>query len=476
MSKETILRCANCGQHNRIIGGAVDTRNYSCGRCKAKLHASRLFRNQTFRLCLLCLAGVFAWASWPTSIWLALTLFGGFFLIRRAHWMLRPHELDKWSRIKPVLAHACKELGKGMLYVAAGIAMVCVAQIALSQVENLSAETMRNAEDFLSEVRSSVHRVLGFQNIFAALVIIVAISMMMPHVSLLPTFTSIRQSVVSVYFVLLGLTSFTFFSQLTIEQQEEQWMKPLRLLARPYLEERDRLSREILGAAWTEKILKNLKEDQRKEISPYFKSSGQNPRVPSGGIVQLARRLANTAPHLEEKTVRAPSATQDYSASARSYLVEGAPTTHDSPTLTQAKFAAGELKKNMARLQTVRNAAIEVVSQTLSEVLSGTIDKQLAKVFVEELVSSLAREALHGVVPRVDSLDKGRVWVQANVDVPAPADVKPSTKWGWNSTTLSPRATEIPTEIPRPFGPHLEPHVAPRFEPHPFHFRFSFPR
>jgi len=454
----------------------VAARSYSCARCKAKLPASRLFGNPTLRLCLLCLAGVFAWASWPTSIWLGLTLFSSLFLMRRARWMLLPHEPGQWREIKLILAHACEELGKGLLYVAAGIALVCVAQIALSQVEQLSVETMRNAENFLSEARSSIHHAIGFQNILVALVIIVAISMLMPHVPLLPTFISIRQSVVSVYFVLLGLTSFTFFSQLTIEQQEEQWMKPLRLLARPYLEERDRLSREILGAAWTEKILKDLKEDQRKEITPYFKSNGQNPRLPSGGLAQLAHRLASAAPHLEEKNARVPSTVQDSSANALSYLAEGTPTLHDSPTLAQAKFAAGELKNGMTRLRTVRNAAIEVVSQTLSEVLSGAIDKQLAKVFVEELVSSLARGALHTIFPRVDSLDKGRAWVQANVDVPAPADLKPGAKWGWNSTTLSPRAAEIPTETPRPFGPHLEPHVAPRFEPHPFRFRFSFPR
>jgi hypothetical protein len=425
-------------------------------------------KTEVLRLLFFFLAGVFAWAAWPISAWFGLTLLIAILLVACGRQMARLSTTGVMGRFAGILTVAFENLGKAALSVAIGVALVCVAQIALSFFENIAVSSLSATEDFLSNARSSLHRLIGFENFWIGLAGIVAASMLLPKAQLLPSFLSIRSSLVTVYFILVGLTSFTFFSVRVIENQEARSMQRLRPVARPYLEERSRLSREILGAAWTEKIVKELRRDQQEAVSPYFTPKEQH-TIPIDLIRPLAKRLAATAPRLEPNSAAETADVRDPVKRVRSYLVPGTTITHDSPTLPEAKSGMIELKTEVERLRVLRQAAIDIVAEGLTEVLTGTIDKPLTQAFVEELVSSLARGALHPIMPSVANLDRARAWVQANIDVPKPVSLKPaSTKWTWDSATLTPEPANVPTDIPPPVrasSPNFDsdPHV---FRPH----------
>jgi hypothetical protein len=53
---------------------------------------------------------------------------------------------------------------------------------------------------------------------------------------------------------------------MAIETVEERALQRLKPTAKLHLQERSRLSREILGAAWTEKMVEELRPDQAEAM------------------------------------------------------------------------------------------------------------------------------------------------------------------------------------------------------------------
>jgi hypothetical protein len=467
--KDPVVRCGICGRRNRLLGCRERHGLYSCRGCGAELPAPPTFTSQAIRFSCFCLAAMFIWASWPTSLWLAVALVGAGFLNSRGRWLSRLPANTKIKRVcYSVISEGFEKLAMAAIFVAVGIALVCAAQIAIPLVEDISVSTLGGIEDSLSDLRSTIQHVIGFHTLFVVLTIVVALTLVIPRAPpLLPQVLSFRSSFISIHFVLLGLTSFTFFSASAIEQQEERSMQKLRPMARPYLEERAKLSQEILGASWTEKMIQELRPDQREQMRPYFERKDQG-TAPGLQVVQLAIRLAKAAPKLDAKS--SASTVYDSEERIRDYLGPNTATTYDSPTLREAKSVLNEFKPEVERLSVFRKAAIEIVAEGLTTFLSGSVDPELVRAFVEELASSLARGSLHNIVPKVENLDMGRAWVQTNIEVPQPTDLGPGpTSWTWDPPDLVPKSAQLPEDLPsmkRSAAPHWDP-IGPRpAEPH----------
>src|SRR5262245_58195853 len=212
------------------------------------------------------------WAAWPTSMWLLLCLFVAWMLNTFAAKLQRPFD-DRKRILRPLLELTLRNLAKAAAYVAIGIAIVCAAQIGLLFMEQISTDALRETELFLSDTRLFLHDVLGLQNLLIALGVLVAVTMLFPRSQLMAHTLKARSLVGRAYLVLLGVTSFTFFSTVGIRAQEQAWQKQARYEARQALTEAEQLRREIAGIAWT--IRQNTVERAKAGVGSLLCSFGQ---------------------------------------------------------------------------------------------------------------------------------------------------------------------------------------------------------
>ena len=390
------------------------------------------------------------WAAWPTSVWLLLCVFMAWLLNAFAAKLHQPVD-DRKRILRPLLELTLRNLAKAAGYVGIGIAIVCLAQISLLFMEQISIDALRETERFLSDARLFLHDVLGLENLLIALGVLVAITMLFPRSQLMAQTLKARSAFARAYLVLLGVTSFTFFSALGIRAQEETWQKQVRYQARQALTEAEQLRREIAGVAWTEEYVKTLSTEQKQASVRFFAYSARQ-MTASSDVRDLARRLASTAPSAEPRGTTTPAG--GIPERAEAHLMSTGPIKENAPTLRQAELAVAALQDNVARLRAIRTAAIEATAEGIANVLSDG-HAPLVKAFIEELAGSLSRGALNRVVPSIDTPDAAKVWVRTNLMPTATADAAlTDAKWVWDSASFEPRIPRgIPHLIPGPGVP-----------------------
>jgi len=366
---------------------------------------------------------------------------------------LRPRFDDRKRILLPLLELTLRNLAKAAVYVGIGISIVCLAQISLLFVGQISESALRETELFLSDTRLFLHEVLGLENLFIGLGVLVAVTMLFPRSQLMARTLKARSAIARAYLVLLGVTSFTFFSTLGIRAQEEIWQKEARYQARAALAEADQLRREIAGVAWTEEFVKTLSADQKQASVRFFAHSARQASS-SADVRDLARRLAGAAPNAQPSGATVPS--EPFSARAEAHFKSAGRIREDAPSLRQAEEAAAEFKSNAARLRAVRTAVIEAAAESIADVLSNG-HRPLVKEFIEELAGSLSRGALNQVLPSVDTADAAKAWVRTNLMATAASDaVLTDAKWTWDSANFEPRVARITPHF-IPAAPHLIP-------------------
>jgi len=391
------------------------------------------------------------WAAWPTSVWLLLCLFMSWMLNAFAAKLHRPFD-DRKRILLPLLELTLRNLAKAAGYVGIGIAIVCLAQISLLFMEQISTDALRETELFLSDARLFLHDVLGLQNLLIVLGVLVAITMLFPRSQLMAQTLKARSAFARTYLVLLGVTSFTFFSALGIRAQEEAWQKQVRYQARQALTEAEQLRREIAGVAWTEEYVKTLSPEQKQASVRFFAYSARQ-MTASSDVRDLARRLASAAPNAEPRGTTAQA--ERIAERVEAHLTSTGPIRENAPTLRQAELAVAAIQDNVARLRAIRTAAIEATAEGIANVLSDG-HAPLVKAFIEELAGSLSRGALNRVVPSIDTPDAAKAWVRTNLMPTATADAGALTdaKWVWDSASFEPRVPRaIPHLIPGPGTP-----------------------
>src|SRR5947209_2092183 len=85
MSTGRLVSCTRCGRLNRIVEPGDKKGTFSCGHCRATLRIPHTVQYQVVRFIFLCVAAIFAWASWPTSAWLGLTSLAAYLLTKAGH-------------------------------------------------------------------------------------------------------------------------------------------------------------------------------------------------------------------------------------------------------------------------------------------------------------------------------------------------------------------------------------------------------
>jgi len=390
------------------------------------------------------------WAAWPTSVWLLLCLFMAWLLSAFAAKLHQPGN-DQKRILRPLLELTLSNLAKAAGYVGIGIAIVCLAQISLMFMEQISTDALRETERFLSDARLFLHNVLGLENLLIVLGVLVAITMLFPRSQLMAQTLKARAVFARVYLVLLGVTSFTFFSALEIRAQEETWQTKVRYQAQQAVTEAEQLRREIAGVAWIEEYVKTLSPEQKQASVRFFAYSAR--QLTAGSDVRdLARRLASAAPSAQPNGTTAPAG--GIPERAEAHLMSTGPIRENAPTLRQAELALAELQDNVARLRAIRTAAIEVATEAIANVLSDG-HTPLVMSFIEELAGSLSRGALNRVVPNIDTPDGAKAWVRSNLMPTATADAAATdAKWVWDSASFEPRVPRaIPHLLPGPGVP-----------------------
>ena len=467
MSSGTIVRCASCGVGNRLTKHAGEGR-YSCGRCGAPIAVRREWGTLA-RFAFLCGIAAFAWAAWPVSGWLGLCVFAVWLLNAAATKYLPLYNDPPKAILRPVLRLTLQNLAKATSYVGIGIATVGLAQIGLSLVGHVSPEALRETELFLSDARLFVCELLGFEYLLVALGALVAITMLFPRSRLMTHLLRARSVAGRLYLVLLGITSFTFFSALDVKVQEESWQRQARYQARQHLAAAEELSRDIAGVVWMEEQVKRLPDDQKQAIGRFFGHAVKQVS-PTSEIKQLAHRLAGAAPNLRPRLADAIGAQSDgrlLNKAMEAHIKSVGSIGPEAPTVRQVEVATAELKLHAARLQAVRTAAIELAAEGIASLLSEG-QKPLAKAFVEELAGTLSRGSLSRIVPRADSSVVARTWVTTNLLSPVSSEVVGAeSKWVWDAAHFETKTAKI--------APHLLPGVRPPIGGFTPHSPYSFP-
>jgi len=214
MSSDTIVRCADCGVPNRLFAHGSKGR-YRCGRCGEVIAPARNWSAPTKLLLIACLAA-FGWGAWPVSGWLALSAFAAWTLGSTAERLFPPALDQPKAIVRPTLRLTMQNLAKATAYVAIGIAIVGLAQIALSLLGGVSADALRETELFLSDMRLALNAALGVENLLIALGALVALVMIFPRSRLMAEVLRARSALGRLYLVVLGITSSTFFSAIDV--------------------------------------------------------------------------------------------------------------------------------------------------------------------------------------------------------------------------------------------------------------------
>jgi hypothetical protein len=493
MDSSTSVSCPTCGQSNEV----ADTGAFRCGRCGALISAELPGagprgwwgrRGAFSKLLLLIIAFVivaaFAIAAWPVSAWFGFCLFGGW-LLRELAASTFPADKDApYAILRPTLRLALQNLSKAILYVGLGIGLVGLIQTALFVADEVSPEGLRKAELFLSDLRQAMGGVLGLEKLLIALGVLILISMLFPRSRLMAQMLRVRTGLGRIYLVLLGITSFTFFTAMDVQFHEEKWHREARVQARLNLDKAEQLSREVASFAWVEESAKSLADDQRAAAVRLFAHLAEQATA-KGDLTRVVQRLASKAPTIAPTAVeRTPFVSSSMEAHIRSHGRTG----QASPTLRQVEQAAAQLSTRVARLTAVRIAMIEAASESVASALS-VGNRPLAREFVEQLAGSLSRGALSRVVPSAESIAVARAWVGANLVSPSSAEGAASNvKWAWDTVNFetkpaphllpvrpaAPHAPRLPGTM-RPFG--VEPHASRLPAPSAssrWHLRFRF--
>jgi len=374
-------------------------------------------------LLLLGLLGTFTWLSWPVSLWVI-----GTFIV---HWSLRSaSERLRQARLagKQGLIRALFEITSGALsrsvaYVGIGITVVAVAQAALwLGAQWVEPNQVRQVEQLLSWSYQRLSVVLDLEVLAIALAVLVAVTLLRPRSGYMGHFLKLRSALSRVAFVLLGVTSFTFFGALDMQLIDPEWRRAELYTARAKLREIREETRDAASAAWVEAEVRRLDADKQKDVVNFFQSARTSSFAPQV-VRAAAMELAKTAPKVTAAAEVELRVDGVISERMHAYIQgNGGFGVHGVPTLAELNVANERLTTQELRLRAVRTAAIELASDAIAS-LAPKIDRPLVDAFVQELTSTLARGALREVVPAsVADVSTAKEWVKTHLNFGQPVE------------------------------------------------------
>jgi len=389
-------------------------------------------------LLILGLLGTMAWLSWPVSLWVLAAFIIHWALRNLTEGLTRSRRAGKGGLTRVLLEAASGSLSRSVAYVGAGIALVALAQAALwLGAQWVEPSQVRQVEQLLSWGYQRLLAILDIEVLAIALGILLAVTLLQPRYGFMGHFLKLRTALSRAAFLLLGVTSFTFFGALDMQSMDPEWRRAELYKAQAMLREISDEMRDMASAAWINAEVHRLDTEKQNDFVNFFKSARTSPFAPQ--IVRAAAvELAGKAPKVSaaaEADLRVdgiiPERVHAYLRGDREVAV------HNATTLAELQAANDRLSAHALRLRAARTAAIELASEAFAS-LAPNIEMPLAKAFVQELTSTLARGALKEVVPvAVADANTAMEWVKTHVYATQPIEraYVPHT-WQFNMGSL----------------------------------------
>jgi hypothetical protein len=368
-------------------------------------------------LLLLGLLGTFAWLSWPVSLWVLCAFIVHWGLRSVAERLRQARLAGKQGLIRALLEITSGTLSRSVAYVGAGIALVALAQAALwLSAQWIEPGQVRQVEQLLSWSYQRLLVVLDLEVLAIALAVLVVVTLLRPRSGYMGHFLKLRSALSRVAFVLLGVTSFTFFGALDMQLIDPEWRRAELYKTRAKLQEISEETRDTASAAWVEAEVRRLDADKRKDLANFFESA-RTSSFASQVVRAAAMELAKTAPKVTaaaEAELRVDGVIPER---MHTYIRgDGGLGVHNVPALAELRVANERLTAQELRLRAARTAAIELASEAIAS-LAPKIDRPLVNAFVQELTSTLANGALKEVVPAaVADVSTAKEWVKTHLN------------------------------------------------------------
>jgi hypothetical protein len=359
-----------------------------------------------------------AWATWPVSFWSVciFTVYLFLHLGARRRFRARIAQVTDETgaprlQVAPpgLFELVLRNLSNAVFYLGVGALAVAAAQLCLylgAQVVDQSL--VLSSEEWLSWTYRKLMDVLSFQVLVIAMGVFLLVALIFPRSDAVQRLIQTRDYLTRAALILLGVTSFTFFTGADLEHYDPGWRRAEQYRARFKLEEILREQRKIASAMWLDGELRSLNKGQKEEYTSFFNKSSGSP-YSSFVVRHVAANLAKQAPTIGQ-AVQPASVPGEHEA-----LFKQAQALLDAPseqvTLKQLREMDGALANRLSRLAALREAAIELAVNGLME-LSVQSERALVRTFVEEVSATVARSALEKAIPPVgNELEVTRRWV-----------------------------------------------------------------
>jgi hypothetical protein len=394
------------------------------------------------RLLLLAVAGVFTWFAWPVSLWLLIAFL--------AHWALREiaarleagrdaGKRSLWHRAAEI---AIRSLLNPIAYLGFGIFLVAVAQTVLwGWSQFVEPDQLRWIEETLSWSYQSLQRILDLTVLAGLLVALMLVAILAPHADVIGKFRRVKTVVSNAAFILLGMTSFTFFGAIELDRVDPEWREAERYEARLVLTAIEEHARELTAAAWVESLAHELDQPKRQEFVRFF--DAMHAKQYAADIVRAAgNELGRNAPRVDPKVAGATAPNQNVvPESVRKHLQAEGPAVHsgDQPALKELRAANGHLAAQELRMRAARTAAVELAAEAIAGFLPKA-ERALVDAFVQEVTGTVSKWALNNGAPRgVVDVASAKEWVKAHLSGSAAERAIPHA-WTFHPSSLEMRA------------------------------------
>jgi hypothetical protein len=399
---------------------------------------------------------VIAVEAWPISLWslIAFLLAGSAALIS-LFFSRKRSVLQKKKWLRFVVDTALEGLRDAALAIAIGIGAVAAAQAALNiwfgfRVDDATQASARIGwmEDGVAAAYEAVHSVVDFKSLLVVLPFLILACVFAPFLPFVIPLIRFRKLLGRLCFVLLGMSSFTFFGgAATNAHFVAKYRHESKLVAQ--LKANDQQRAQILAAAWAEEALENLPKDKQAALTRRLEDceklaneyrSAYPPRYTGP---ECSQRYAQDLGYQASFTVHPVRTASTHGKSGQKQpalddVVESASTKpsygftrralnrtwiilfgdgaedhpaglHDDPQKLSAVMSKSEA------LVAARKAAVEFVSGSVLSFIHGSHSDQLetiTRAFAEHLVSEVATKvAVEAIPSSITSLDAGRIWI-----------------------------------------------------------------
>jgi hypothetical protein len=362
-------------------------------------------------LIVLGILGFLGVSSWPVSGWLAAAIAIAviFSLLKRKLLGAYP-ELTPLGAMRTFFGLIAASIAHTAKYVAYGIAIVTATQLtAVLFSKLLTPERLAWGEEQLSLTFQAVSGLLSFEHFLVFIGLFLLANLILPFSGLVNKFLYAKSLLSRALFILIGATSFSFFSTEAVRLRDPEWRKAEYGRARIILTDIAVINRETMAAAWLEKQVKAASPETAQDYKNFF-NSANSLRYPASSINlgealsdyktevvrDAGRSVARNAPKIDQ----VPSSSASQLTFDRELMALEAKTAPSASTqaLAELRRSNEKLAAAKARYEAIRRAAVATASEALAQLMPQS-EHVLVRAFVEEVTSSVARNALESLKP-----------------------------------------------------------------------------